>query len=200
MHWGGPAMAASIAPSQMNESGLRALFEALGPTGALPGILLVLPQRADGMGVRVAGHLVKIRAGGFLVVLPNVEEVDAFLRELSGEEGADGAIIHLAELELETTRGRPLGAGSCLLFDLTWEMAKWFMRVSVLRSTSTYEVIRFTHNEVACRPRRSSVEAVANAWIAETMDSDTAGEYLTAEEAEIIPDHPEEEWPGQEEM
>ena len=182
-------MASAAAAAGLSEDALRSLFGGPGAVGALPGVFLILPPRTDGRGVRVLGHLVKHRAGGFMVCLPDDSEVADYLRELGTEEGVEAAAVHPVEVDMETPRGRLLGLGACLLVDCVWSHSNLFMRAHALRNQSLYKVIRFGFDGQACRPRRQSTEEAAVSWINEVMDSETAAEYLTAEEPEeLIPD------------
>ena len=93
---------------------------------------------------------------------------------------------------METPRGRVLADGPCILVDLVWEMVALFMRAHPLRSSSTFELLRFALNDQPCRPRRSALQAVAEQWIHEVMDDDTAGDYVTglSEEELLVEEDP----------
>eukprot|EP00913_Durusdinium_trenchii_P017154 g16133.t1 len=156
--------------------------------GPLPGLFLVLPARGDGTGLRAAGHLVRVRSGGFMVVLPDAVELSQYLREQVTSEGTEAYALYPTEVLLETPRGRSLGEGPCLLVDAVWEVANQFMRAHPLRSSATFELLRFMQGDQVCRPRRSSLVTQADHWIHEVMDDDTAGDYVTGlSEEELLP-------------
>ena len=181
-------MAGAPAPT-LDELGLRALWDSVPPSGQLPALFLVLPAKEDGTGLRVTAFLVRIRSGGFMVVLPDFVEVTQFLREQCTSDGSEACAIYPTEVLMETPRGRVLADGPCILVDLVWEMVALFMRAHPLRSSSTFELLRFALNDQPCRPRRS---AVAEQWIHEVMDDDTAGDYVTglSEEELLVEEDP----------
>ena len=168
-------MASGAAAPVLSEDGMRALWEAAS-TGPLPGIYLVRPSRPDGVGQRALSYLAKLRPGGFMVALPDIEEVVQSVRDLEDEVNEAFVAVYPSEVELETVRGRRLGLGSCILADFSWSLVG-----HPLRSASAFEVLRFALEGTACRPRRSSVAAAADAWIHEVMDDDTAADYVTGE-------------------
>ena len=175
----------------MNEDALRVQLEGVGPTGPLPSLF------EDGTLVRVAAFLVKVRSGGFMVALPDLPDVVAFLQDQELELGLEaGAAACVVEVKLENTRGRLLGRASCLLVDLVWELAALFMRASPLRAASLVELRKFVVGEQTGRPRRASVLEAAEGWIHETMDEDTAADYVTVTEAELIPEEPPASMPA----
>ena len=119
-----------------------------------------------------------------MIAAPDCEEVVHFLQEqeLELDGGGEATVLHLAETEMETSRGRLLGTTAVLLADVCWELVDLFIRAHSLRSSQAFELIKFTLDGQACRPRRSSLLASAEAWINEAMDEDTAGDYATADD------------------
>ncbi|CAK9056585.1 Putative vacuolar membrane protein (Fragment), partial [Durusdinium trenchii] len=117
-----------------------------------------------------------------MVCLPDAQEVTDFLAVQEGTDGQELVLLHVAEVEMATSRGRALGPGPCLLVDCTWELAPAFIRANPLRSAATCELSRFLRDDQHCRPRRAAVEAAVATWLAEVMDTDTAADYLSAEE------------------
>lgn len=175
-------MARSCAAPRMTEDGMQALLGACGPTGPLPALFLNLPAREDGTAARSTAILLRLRSGGFMVALPELEEIGTYLREPETEEaGENAAALYPTSVLLETPRGRALGEGPILLADLVWPLVQLFSRASPLRSQAMGEVFRFTFEDQAARPNRQSLEAMADQWIHETMDEDTAGDYVTAD-------------------
>ena len=140
-------MAAASAASGLNEDALRALYGARAPGGALPSLFLRLPAREDGTVLRAQCTLIKLRFGGFMIAAPDTEEVAHLLQdqEVELEGGVEATAIHLAEVEMETTRGRLLGTAAILLVDLCWDLANLFIRAHSLRSSQAFELLRFSH-------------------------------------------------------
>ena len=127
-----------------------------------------------------------------MVVLPDFVEVTQFLREQCTSDGSEACAIYPTQVLMEPPRGRVLTDGPCILVDLVWEMVGLFTRAHPLRSSSTFELLRFALNDQPCRPRRSALQAVAEQWIHEVMDDDTAGDYVTglSEEELLVEEDP----------
>ena len=175
-------MARTAAAQALSEESIRALLGACGPTGPLPSLFLCLPNREDGMAVRVAAFLIRLRSGGFMVALPDIEEAAHFLQAQETEAGMEAAAaLFAANVMMETPRGRALEEASILLADLIWPLATLFMRGSPLRAPSMVEVLKFQVGEQPARPNRGSLETAADQWIHETMDEDTAADYVTVD-------------------
>ena len=167
----------------MTEQTLRALLNDTPSTGPLLGVLLVLPSRGDGSGLRALGALVRVRTGGFMVALPGLAEVAEFLPYLTTEEGEDDqGASYTTAVYMETVRCRGLPAGPCLLADVPWMVSKHFREGHPLRNPSAYEVLRLTLERAPCRPRRSALLASSEQWIREIMDGDTASVYVTGDD------------------
>ena len=187
-------MARTAAAQALSEESIRALLGACGPTGPLPSLFLCLPNREDGMAVRVAAFLIRLRSGGFMVALPDIEEAAHFLQAQETEAGMEAAAaLFAANVMMETPRGRALEEASILFADLIWPLATLFMRGSPLRAPSMVEALKFQVGEQPARPNRGSLETAADQWIHETMDEDTAADYVTVdgglvEEEEEPPD------------
>lgn len=188
-------MARATAAQALTEVTMRALGGPSGPGGPLPALFLCLPAKEDGTAVRSMAALVRMRSGGFMVALPDSEEVSLFLQSQEDEGSFESAVaLYPTEVLWETPRGRALGEGGILLADLVWSLAQLFIRGSPLRAASLVEVIRFTYGDQVARPNRGSVEAAADQWIHETMDEDTAADYVTIdgggepEEEELVQD------------
>ena len=95
------------------------------------------------MAVRVAAFLIRLRSGGFMVALPDIEEAAHFLQAQETEAGMEAAAaLFAANVMMETPRGRALEEASILLADLIWPLATLFMRGSPLRAPSMVEVLK----------------------------------------------------------
>lgn len=132
-----------------------------------------------------------------MVAVPDIEDVVHFFQEqeLELSAGGEAAVLHLTEVEMETTRGRSLGVASVMLADVSWELSGCFIRAHSLRSSHHLELMKFTVDDQACRCRVGSLLAAADDWIHQAMDDDTAGDYATAEDVEQPEDLPPEEPP-----
>ena len=175
-------MARSAAAPRLTEDGVKALWGASGPTGPLPALFLHLPAREDGTAVRAAAFLLRLRSGGFMVAVPDLEEIAHLLQDQEPEEEeVDPVALYPTSVNMETPRGRFLGEGSVLLADLLWPLARLFTRGSPLRSQTMGEVLRFTFEDQAAKPSRAGLEQAADQWIHEAMDEDTAADYVTVD-------------------
>ena len=76
------------------------------------------------------------------------------------------------------TRGRALGNASILLVDCFWD---------VHQGPVPPQSCVLTMGDQACRPRRSSLVTVADHWVLEVVDDDTAGDYVTGDSEGLEP-------------
>ena len=180
-------MASHAAPAPLDEAYIRGLWESLLPTGPLPGVFLMMPQRESGHSDRAFCYLVKIRSGGFMIAAPDVAEVGRFLEEQQGADGQELCAIYQTEALMETNRGRALGEGALLLVDLPWELSRLFIKVHSLRNPASYDILRFTVGDQPCRPRRSALIGASDHWVHEVMDDDAAGDYVTGDSEGLEP-------------
>eukprot|EP00913_Durusdinium_trenchii_P028841 g27043.t1 len=158
-------------------------------------------SRESGTLLRASGYVIRLRPGGFMVALPDTAEVASFLQDLEAEGGGEpGVALHSVEVDMETVRGRFLGASPCLLADVVWDLSHHFGRATPLRAASVVELQKFAWGEQACRPRRASLEAAADNWIHDAMDEDTAADYVTGAEAELIAEEVPEAEPDTQEV
>ena len=70
-----------------------------------------------------------------------------------------------------------------MLVDAGWDQVSSFSRWSPLRSDDVASVHRFYVGLSVARPITDSVLTAAEAWIHETMDDETAGDYVTGHNA-----------------
>ncbi len=133
--------------------------------------------------------LLRVRALGFMCLFPAEPSVQHALSQveqsLSIEEKC---AITEVEVGVETSKGKALGTISMLIADLPWAYLGMFRKAQLGRGNNT-PIFAFKFGTSVARPVVASAEAVADRWIAEMLDADTAREYSTAEEA---PDLPEE--------
>ena len=150
--------------------------------------IVVLPHGSsegdDGVHGFILGHMVYSRAGGFLIILPSSELVRDVLVDLQPDENLEGPATHECEVDVETVRGRPLGATQAYLVDIPTALINRFCSSATARGRglSAGNTTQFMINEVMGRPVKNSVIIEADAWIAGNMDHDTAQDYLTGEE------------------
>lgn len=162
---------------------------------ALAPVLLPLDDDAEpSNSVLVAGFLVYVRQGGFMVILPKSDVVEEALQSLAVLAETEVPAFHEVSVELETVRGRPLGSGEGLLVDLPWALVGYFCPGSALKGTAPREgsTLRFEHSGELARPSKTSVVNAADQWIGSNMPEEQAQDYLTGEEmesgAELVPD------------
>ncbi|CAE7908105.1 TNNC1, partial [Symbiodinium sp. KB8] len=171
------------ASDTFNQAEVEGLASALGAQRPLPPLHLVL-DADEGVSRLAQGHLLRVRPGGFLVVLPNVDLVLQGLRSLLNDEGEGLTLDFATNVELETSRGRALGLCEVLLVDVFWEAVGAFTKAYLLRGALAREtrLIPFEAGGSTGRPQSLGALAAADAWIMDTMEADTAAEYTTAEE------------------
>lgn len=123
-------------------------------------------------------YVVYLRAGGFMIAVPNHPEVHACLVGLELELGLDGAVFYMGQLPVFTNRGNSLGSADVELVDLPWGAASAFFPVSSTKSKFRgSNVIQFTVGVKVGVLSKESVLGLADAWIASEMEPATAGEY-----------------------
>ena len=179
----GERMAAAPVRRPCTQAEVEGLASALGAQRPLPPLHLVL-DADEGVSRLAQGHLLRVRPGGFLVVLPNVDLVLQGLRALLNDEGEGLTLDFATNVELETSRGRALGPCEVLLVDVPWEAVRPFTKAHPLRGALAREtrLIPFEAGGSTGRPQTLGALAAADAWILDTMEADTAAEYTTAEE------------------
>ena len=81
---------------------------------------------------------------------------------------------------------RALGQVDALLVDCPWSALGFLKRAASLRGDAAQSLVKFIHDGVTCRPSREGAVFAAEAWIAETMDDEAAGDYESCEEAAVM--------------
>ena len=125
--------------------------------------------------------LLRSREQGFMALLPLCDEVKDALESFEIELGQETVALNQVEVIFETLRGRALGAQPVFIADLPWPYLAMFRKSS---SRLPSGAISFAVDGVAARPQLASALAVADQWVSEVLDADTAQEYLTAAEQE----------------
>jgi len=141
--------------------------------------------------MRVTAFLLKYRAGGFMVVVPDTPAVRALVGGLA-EEGVENPFgFSEADIACETPRRRAVGAVSVLLVDVPWAGLDLFRRGASLRS-SPLSLVSITLQGTVVRPVVAAALAAADNWInraiAEPELQESMGEYATAAEEQDNPD------------
>lgn len=151
--------------------------------------VVVLPfsiVEEDGVQQRFAlGHMVYARPGGFMLVFPSRDALQVALFELDHYGHPEGLLTRDCEVEMEKPRGRSLEASeAAFLVDVPTEMIGHFCNSAAARSRGMVpsNTIQFLVETTMARPTKASTFAQADAWIASSMDPETAQEYLTGEE------------------
>ncbi|CAE7218749.1 Senp8 [Symbiodinium microadriaticum] len=180
----------SATPSPLKQK-VKLIFEEPGDNGQLqpdrplPTLHLFLSSDGDDEQARLArAALVKIRPGGFLVILPVDERITEGLLNIVSEDGDPVVLDSEAQVEMETVRGRSLGTMTVVMADIPWEGVGAFTAVHPARGALAREVrvLPFNVGSTSGRPRTTSALSAAATWIRNVMDAETAAEYLTAEE------------------
>lgn len=144
----------------------------------------------DSAAVMVPCFVLHLRANGFMLVVPDREDVREVL-----EHG--GSLVSMAEpaffrgtIELMTSQRRRLGTTTCFLVDLPWAgTARFFKPVSLRgRSAAMITVEPFEINGAVGRPTSTSCLDLAQQWIMGDPDTETAEEHTTAPEDQVPQD------------
>ena len=164
---------------------VEALVTGLGGDRAFPCILAVIPEDAPGAGGfdKLACYVVYIRPGGFMVAAADTDFVRTFFSALQLPEGVEEAATHGGTVPLVLPRrGRAEGA-SVLLVDLPWAALEHFVRGPLPRSAAARaKVLQPSVGDSVGRPSTVESRSLADQWIAEVMDEDTAADYQTGAE------------------
>ncbi|CAE7232736.1 unnamed protein product, partial [Symbiodinium sp. KB8] len=165
----------------------------------LPPLYFVIPAGADEEGDRFAvTYLLRVRANGFMVVLPDLARVREYVESLLNDDGDPAALVHRDQIQAETVRGRQLGPAHTLLVDLPWQCTELFLKTQALRGLQdrASRVFPLTVGTTPGRPMSGDALDAANRWL-DRLDPDTAQEYWASaqepEEEELEPEAPEAE-------
>ena len=163
--------------------------------GSVPVIHYVVGDPSDGSNTIAGCYLVYVRLGGFMLAIPNSEDVQASIAQLA-DLGEGEPAFTTSEVEVESTRQRSLGAVTMGLVDLPWELVGYFSKPAAPRNVLPRgaQVIQLKVNRSIARPVRASLLEAADAWIGSAgMEADTAQEYLTGEEWLDSPAHAQDQ-------
>ena len=125
--------------------------------------------------------LLRARDQGFMALFPLSDEIKDGLESFEVETGQEAVALNQVEVILETTRGRALGSHPVFIADVPWPYLTMFRKCT---SRLPAGVIAFSVEGVAARPQLASALAVADQWVSEVQDAETANEYLSAMEME----------------
>ena len=134
---------------------------------------------------RALTYILFAREHGFMVLLPQVEQVYAALMGDVEEEG-DHIVITDTMVALETARGRLLGEGSVYIADIPWLCLDRF-RKFVQKPPAGLIIHGFRCRGALARPVHTSAMRAGLAWVKDVLDEETAQEYLSAEEVPGTP-------------
>lgn len=123
-----------------------------------------------------AVYVLKVRAEGFLALLPLQDEVVIALESFENVGGRETALHSQVQVTMETPRGRVLGDGTVIVADIPWYYLDIFQRHST-RVPAGGALLVFRHGDQVARPVQASALAAADAWITTALDEETANEY-----------------------
>ena len=164
------------------EEDIRSLLAEAPPRGPLPILLL----HGEDPEWRAVVHVVRARAGGFGIVAPLLESVQAALDQIVDDDGEAAVLIARRSVATETVRRRATGSVDVFLADVPWSGLPYFRRSGGLRLTQG-SVQTIEADSIAVRPSREAAETAFGEWVAEAGLDETMQEYLTAEEEEAGP-------------
>lgn len=110
-----------------------------------------------------------------MALFPLSDEIKDGLESFEVEAGQEAVALNQVEVILETTRGRALGSHSVFIADAPWPYLTMFRKCT---SRLPAGVVAFSVEGVAARPQLASALAVADQWVSEVLDAETANEYL----------------------
>ena len=125
--------------------------------------------------------LLRARDQGFMALFPLSDDIKDGLESFEVEAGQEAVALNQVEVILETTRGRALGSHPVFIADVPWPYLTMFRKCT---SRLPAGVVAFSVEGVAARPQLASALAVADQWVSEVLDAETANEYLSAMEME----------------
>lgn len=186
------ASAPSVNPLSREEATELAFKSSAGKV--LSGLHLPLPEQSDAeepLDLAVV-YLLHVRSGGFMIIAPRSQLLLEVLPSLVPDESVPVPYFHACEVEVETNRGRKLGAVPAMLVDLSWEFLASFRAASILRGAArNLRLLQLEVEGTACRPVKAAAFAAADQWISSggPEEEEIMEDYLTGQE---FPD-PEEE-------
>ncbi|CAE7765217.1 unnamed protein product [Symbiodinium sp. CCMP2592] len=132
--------------------------------------------------------LLRVRANGFMVVLPDLPAVRDYVEGLLNEDGDRVALTMREQVQVETVRGRHLGPGAALLADFPWSSCGYFVRSLRGLPDRASRVLSVSVGAVPGRPMSQDALDTAARWV-ERLDPDTAQEYWeSAQEVDLEAD------------
>ena len=175
----------------MTAEGVQALAVQSSGGRFLAGCILVCTEQlTDDAPIYVVCNVIYARDGGFMFVAPEFDGLREILIRMAAGTNLEEPGFHVAEVEIETPRGRQLGKAVALFVDVPWGMSAHFVAISALKGQSLrgQRIEHFIVGGTKGRPCRDSAFAAADGWINGNMEDGTAQEYLTGqEEEEAVP-------------
>jgi len=172
-----------MAGRTVNEREVRDLVSSMTPGKPLP--LIYFVDASETPAWRATAFLVRCRAGGFMVAVPDDERVTEQLQDLADLAVQDHPLLYAeATMEVETPRRKAVGPLQLYLVDVPWVALGYFRKATSGRGA--LELIPLTAASGAVvRPLPEAARSASDAWINETgddgiPDGDLA-EYITAE-------------------
>lgn len=167
---------------------------------ALPLACLQGPPLEEDSGWRAVVHLVRYRAGGFMLAVPAVQAIVDFLGTFLDEGGEVQALTRQVSIRLETNRGKFVTVGDVLLVDLPWFYLTQVVKPQILKSTPAGLTHKITRDGVVLRPNAEAAMEASEVWILEHGGEEIFQEYATAQEEEVEEEVPLDEEPGETEQ
>ena len=161
----------------------------------LPPAYLVLDDVLDNYSV---AYLLRVRANGFMVAVPDLQQIRSYVEAVVNDEGEPLALTQPEQAQAETVRGRHLGPARVLLVDLPWSGAEHFVKTQALRGIPdrASRVTALTVGSQPGRPMAGDLIDAASRWV-EHLDPDTAQEYWASAAEGPEQEADEEEMPEQ---
>lgn len=162
---------------------------------ALPAVLLRLAEAPDGSPRWGLCYLVRCRANGFMLLLPDSEEIRQAMQQMV--EAPVEFFFHAGVINVLSARGKAVGETAVELADLPWTAAGYFIKQGALRGAILRQsaILGLEFGNERVRPQPASVQMLADEWIVHAMDDEAAQEYATAAEEDMHADGEEDAKP-----
>ena len=180
----------------LSRGDVEALVLGLSGDRALPCILLPFPEEELGAGTfdKLACYVTYVRSGGFMVATADTDFVRTLFSALELPDGVEEPANHGGSVPLVLPRRGRSEAAPVLLVDLPWAALDHFVRGPLPRGAAARaKVLQPSLGDVVGRPSTAETRSMADRWIAEVMDEDTAADYQTGVEGlDGLPLEPED--------
>lgn len=177
------AIPAAVTP--LTRGDVEALVLGLSGDRALPCILALVSEETAGESGfdKVVCYVVYVRPGGFMIAVADTDLTRTFFSTLELPDGVEEPATHAGTVPLILPRRARSDGAPVMLVDLPWAALVHFVRGPLPRSAAARaKVLQPSVEGAVGRPSTAETRSLADQWIADVMDDDTAAEYHTGAE------------------